>query len=148
MWSIVEISHRREAGLVRQQLVLECVSATGATQHLDAALEYVASDPYAVRLHFDTSAPGVVWVFGRDLLQTGFVEPAGVGDVHIWPGRDESGSAVTAIELRSPEGNVTLHVRAHDVFQFLARSLALVPAGEESDRLDLDLLVEQLRATA
>ena len=48
------------------------------------------------------------------------------------------------IELCSPDGELVAQARTRDIYQFLSRSLAAVPAGTETDRIDLDQLIDQL----
>lgn len=138
---------RPGSGILWQDLVLECRSSTGTLHRISAALGYDAADPFAISLRFTTTQQDVVWVFGRELLRSGLSAPTGDGDVHIWPSRDPSGGSLTIIELRSPEGHLVVQAHSHEMFSFLSRTFEMVPAGAESGRLDLDLLVELIRTS-
>ncbi|NUQ89124.1 MAG: SsgA family sporulation/cell division regulator, partial [Glycomyces artemisiae] len=54
-----------------------------------ATFEYDAADPWAVRITFPgaggDTATGVRWMVGRDLLLQGVTDPAGEGDVQLFP---------------------------------------------------------------
>lgn len=109
-----------------------------AARSFHAALRYDEADPLAVRLVFpaDASLDGteVPWSFARELLDAGLREPAGEGDVHVWP---RSG-ARTVIELLSHEGVAVVEFDSADLRRFLLRSYDAVPAGREHSELDLD----------
>ncbi len=122
------------ADLVSHDLALQCVDAVGTLTTVDAALGYDPADPFAVTVTFVTAEGDVVWTFARDLLARGLTGPAGVGDVHIWPCLDAEGAATVIIELCSPDGELVAQARTRDIYQFLSRSLAAVPAGAETDR--------------
>jgi len=111
---------------------------------LDAALGYNPADPFAVTVTFVTAAGDVVWTFARELLTRGLTDPAGEGDVHIWPCLDATGRAVVIIELSSPDGELVAQARTQDIYRFVSRSLALVPAGMESTYIDVDQLIDRL----
>ena len=132
------------ADLVTHDLALQCVDAVGTLTTVDAALGYDPADPFAVTVTFVTVEGDVVWTFARDLLARGLSGPAGQGDVHIWPCLDAEGCATVIIELCSPDGELVAQARTRDIYQFLGRSLAAVPAGTETDRIDLDQLIDQL----
>ena len=132
------------ADVVRYDLALQCVEPAGTLTTVDAALGYDPADPFAVTATFRTVQGNVVWTFARDLLVRGLNGPAGVGDVHLWPCVDAEGAATVIIELCSPDGELVAQVRTRDIYAFLGRALAAVPAGTESDRIDLDQLIDQL----
>ena len=136
--------HDIQTGIVTQDITIECVDAIGNPTSLDAALGYNPADPYAATATFVTSAGNVVWTFARELLIRGLSEPAGDGDVHIWPCLDARGRAVVIIELCSPDGHLLAQARTQDIYRFVNRTLALVPAGLESAHLDMDHLIDQL----
>ncbi|MEU7061402.1 SsgA family sporulation/cell division regulator [Streptomyces sp. NPDC046197] len=96
-----------------------------------ATLRYVSADPLAVHLDFppEVSLDGcaVSWTFSRALLEEGLEQPAGCGDVHIWP----SGRARTVLELHSPLGLALLQFDTGALHRFLLRSYAVVAAGQE-----------------
>lgn len=113
-----------------------------------ARLSYRADDPYAVTASFDVGAGEPVrWVFARDLLDEGMVGPAGDGDVIVSP-EVEEGELVIRLHLRSPDGAAVLTARADDVLLFLGETYAMVPAGRESDFLDIEALLSGLREAA
>lgn len=130
--------------VVTQDITMECVDSAGSVTTLDAALGYNPADPYAVTATFFTSSGDVVWTFARELLSRGLTEPAGEGDVHIWPCLDANGRATVIIELCSPDGELVTQARTQDVYRFVSRSLAMVPAGMESAHVDVDRLVDLL----
>jgi hypothetical protein len=139
------ISERNlHANPVTHDLALHCVDSAGTLTTVDAALGYDPADPFAVTITFVTVDGDVVWAFARDLLVRGLGGPAGQGDVHIWPRLDAEGCATVIIELCSPDGELVVQAGTRDVYQFLGRSLAAVPAGTETDRIDLDQLIDQL----
>jgi len=136
---------RGQAPAVQQHTALELLDPSGGHALLSATLRFdPVSDPYAVTAAFELGSEEVVWTFARDLLVEGLREPAGDGDVHIWPAEDEDGHAVVAIELNSPDGSALLQVSRDDVHRFLAETLRSVPLGTESDHLDVDGLVRAL----
>ena len=132
------------ADLVTHDLALRCVDAVGKLSSVDAALGYDPADPFAVTVTFMTVDGDVVWAFARDLLVRGLSGPAGEGDVHIWPCLDAEGCATVIIELCSPDGELVAQASTRDIYPFLVRTLVAVPAGTETDRIDLDQLVDQL----
>ena len=87
-----------------------------------------------------------MWTFGRDLLIRGMEAPAGEGDVHVSPAIGLSGRAMVSIELSSPDGHLVLLARAADIIDFIARSVAVVSPGTESDFFDVDMLISQVLA--
>ncbi|MBD8869793.1 SsgA family sporulation/cell division regulator [Nocardioides sp. MJB4] len=111
---------------------------------LAAELGYCPDDPYAVTATFKSPGGDVLWTFARDLLARGLTDPVGDGDVHVWPCLDTSGRAVVIVELHSPEGELLVQGSTHEITRFVNRTLALVPAGLESDRVDVDQLIDQL----
>lgn len=131
---------------VAVDVTVECMDASGGLHHLDTRLGYLAADPYAVSMTFLTAAGDLTWTFARDLLLRGVSAPAGDGDVHVCPSLDVDGGAVILVELSSPDGHLILQARTKDVTDFLERSQAVVPAGEEGAHLDVDALVDQLLA--
>ena len=135
---------RRHAGGVTQHRTMQCVDAAGAVTDLDVALGYDPADPYAVTARFITREGDVIWTFGRELLSRGLTDPAGEGDVQVWPCLDSDGRAMVVIELRSPDGELIAQARTQDVYRFVSRTLAVVPAGLESEYLDVDQLIGQL----
>jgi Streptomyces sporulation and cell division protein, SsgA len=131
---------------VTQVITLDCVDLSGNIRQLDAELAYAADDPFAVRMTFRTRAGDVPWVFHRELLLAGTSDPAGDGDVHIWPSLDTQGRAVVVIELHSNSGSFVAQARTTEIHGFLTQSLAMVPLGTE--QIDVDALVDFLLPSA
>lgn len=125
---------------------LELVDGLGRVADLPAEFRYDAQDPYAVSVTFQTGGPGVTWTFARDLLVSGLGEPAGDGDVHVWPCLDADGRPVTIIELQSPGGEALVQARTSDIASFVRAITDLVPIGAESEHLDVDGLITALFA--
>lgn len=131
---------------VATDITVECVDDRGIRHEIDAVLGYRRSDPYAVAMTFITGGGDLVWTFGRDLLTRGIAVPVGDGDVHVAPAVGLDGSDMVTIELSSPDGHLVLLARLGEVADFLARSFALVPDGEESAHFDVDALIAQVLA--
>jgi Streptomyces sporulation and cell division protein, SsgA len=124
---------------------------------------YNDSDPYAVRMafHVGTDEP-VEWIFARDLLAAGIEARHGEGDVQVWPspvscaeadGLDVIGSAdvggtVLNIELSSPFGQAHFEAPAQAMSAFLQRTFQIVPAGRESDFIDIETELDDLLRSA
>jgi hypothetical protein len=125
-----------------QELVLEVVGRRGRTVPLVACFGYDREDPWAVSITFRTVVDEIRWDLARDLLHQGLTEPAGEGDLQLWPSVDRHGRATVVLEFRSPAGRLSAQVRTNDLYRFLTRTFAAVPLGTES--LDLDRLVDQL----
>lgn len=124
--------------MVMQSVALELVDANGGVTPIQSELHYDPSDPYAVTMVFLTGVQSVRWTFSRDLLVEGLYEPAGDGDVHVWPCLDADGHAVVIVELCSPDGEALVQSRTGDLTSFVDRMCRMVPLGEESSHLDLD----------
>ncbi|MDF3141735.1 MULTISPECIES: SsgA family sporulation/cell division regulator [unclassified Streptomyces] len=114
---------------------------TGEERELvvSAKLRYASTDPLAVHIDFpgevSLDGHGATWTFARSLLEEGLREPAGDGDVHIWP----CGQERTVVELHSPYGMALLQFDACALNRFLLRTYAVVATGEE----DLGAVVER-----
>lgn len=117
---------------------VELLDAHGGATPIRAELRYDAADPFAVTAVFKTAAGDVRWTFGRALLLAGLHEPAGDGDVHVWPCLDSDGRAVVIIELCSPDGEALIQIRNADMHAFADAITAAVPPGTESHLLDVD----------
>jgi hypothetical protein len=106
---------------------------TGDEQELavPATLRYASGDPLAVHMDFppEASLDGqeVSWTFSRSLLEEGLGQPAGAGDVHLWP----CGETRTALELHSRSGMALLQLDTPALRRFLLRTYAVVAAGQE-----------------
>jgi hypothetical protein len=125
-----------------QAVTLQSLDAQGRSIDLPALLAYDPTDPWAVEVTFGRQSGPVRWLIGRDLLFHGTNEPAGEGDVLVWPSIDEYGCAAVVLELSSPNGRLVTQLPTRDLGSFLARTFAVVPQGAEE--IDLDLLVESL----
>jgi hypothetical protein len=132
---------------VALDITVECMDDRGIRHEIDTVLSYAAADPFAVAMTFVTSDGNLVWTFGRDLLIRGTEGPAGDGDVHVAPAIGVSGRAMVSIELSSPDGHLVLLARSSDVSAFIARTVAVVAPGAESESFDADLLISQLLAS-
>jgi len=130
---------------------------------LVASLYYSGSDPYAVRMAFHVGADEPVeWIFARDLLAAGIDSHRGEGDVQVWPSArscaDDDGpdaiaaagptGAVLNIELSSPFGQARFEAPAQAMSAFLQRSYQIVPAGRESDYIDIETELNDLLGRA
>lgn len=131
---------------VALDISVECVDDRGIHHRIDAVLDYRRSDPFAVAMTFLTGDGELVWTFGRELLAEGITAPVGDGDVHVSPAIGLSGGAMVSIELSSPDGHLVLLARSADVTDFISRSVAVVPLGEESHHFDVDALISQVLA--
>jgi len=127
-----------------QTTTFELLDPSGVTLPVEAELHYDVRDPYAAVVVFHTVRGPVRWTFGRELLVDGMLEPAGDGDVHVWPCLDEAGHAVIAIELISTQGCALLQARLGDVIRFVDRITAAVPQGTECEHLDVDAAIAAL----
>ena len=130
--------------VVSDDVTFECVDAVGTVTIVHAVLAYSPVDPFAVTATFLTARGDVVWTFARDLLADGLTAPAGEGDVHIWPSLDAGGRTTVIIELCTRGGELVAQAVSQDIAQFLSSSFAVVPAGMESDRMDVDQLIAKL----
>lgn len=129
---------------VTSDITVECADERGIRHEIETVLGYRSSDPFAVAMTFITADGDLVWTFGRDLLMRGVEAPAGDGDVHVSPAIGLTGRAMVSIELSSPDGHLVLHAGTSDIQDFLARSVAVVAPGAESDYFDVDLLITQV----
>ena len=120
------------------------LSGDAQSELLEGELVFQPSDPYAVSMHLEARSGTVVWTFARELLAEGIYEPVGDGDVQVWPCLSNTGDAVVIIELSSPDGTAMLQAPSRAVHDFVASTLAAVPAGAESAHLGLDAMIAQL----
>lgn len=127
-------------GSVTHEVDLQLVVPGAAMLPVPARLAYDASDPYAVRATFLAGDDAVEWVFARELLASGSVQPIGDGDVRVWP----SGPEVVLISLASPDGRAVLAAPRAAVSGFVTRTYELVPAGDESRHVDVGAAISQL----
>jgi Streptomyces sporulation and cell division protein, SsgA len=105
---------------------------------LTASLHYQADDPYAIRMAFHVGMDEPVeWIFARNLLAEGLTEPAGEGDVRVWPAATEN-HRVLNISLSSPFGQAHFEAPLNALAGFLLRTFQVIPAGQEGEFIDLD----------
>ncbi len=134
--------------IVQARVTMEHIADDGMpTRSLGVMLSYDPADPFAVTAALHDERSQVGWTFARELLVEGAFEPAGAGDVLVWPSLNEAGHAVVVITLSSPSGEFTGEIPTKDVFPFVQDMLATVPSGQESELLDVDAAIEQLLAT-
>lgn len=152
--------NRSSSTTISSELGLRLVVPQQTIVPLVASLYYSGRDPYAVRMafHVGTDEP-VEWIFARDLLAAGIESRQGEGDVHVWPsakscaetdGLDVIGTpgstegAVLNIELSSPFGQAHFEAPAGAMSAFLQRTYQIVPAGQESDYVDIEAELNDL----
>ena len=134
------------APAVTSDLVVDLVVAGGPPLPVTSQFVFRKDDPYAVELSFLVDGDQwVTWSFARALLEEGVSHPAGEGDVQIWPGIRE-GERCIFLHTRSPYGAATFLLGLNTAVEFLLSTYALVPSGTESDHLDLDAEIAELRA--
>jgi hypothetical protein len=120
---------------VTREITLEVQSPGDGPSSVPVVLSYASDDPWAVHATFLVGQDQqVVWLFSRELLETGRRFLCGDGDVNVGP--HEEGRV--RIELRSPDGTAGLLARERDVTAFLQATYDAVPAGAEHGRLDWD----------
>jgi hypothetical protein len=128
---------------VDTELVLRLVMPGAAALPVRATLRYEVSDPYAVSVGFHTGSADpaesdvVEWTFARQLLTDGVTAPAGEGDVQVWPSTS-TGLPVVCLSLSSPSGRALFEVPLSELVEFLGRTYAAVPTGQESAHVDVD----------
>ena len=114
---------------------------------VQARFRYDPADPYAVQATFHTEPEPqtVTSTFARELLATGIDQPAGLGDVRIWPSlwATPHGDLVL-LALCSPNGQAVLEAPRKALFRFLRRTYALVPRGHETLYHDIDTTLARL----
>jgi hypothetical protein len=133
---------------VEVETSLRLVAPDATALPVRASLRYDPADPYAVHILFHADAAGgepVGWSFARELLVTGLDEPAGIGDVRVWPWATPRGDFV-ALALSSPDGNALFEVPRGVLVRFLRRTCVAVPRGREAEQLDVDAAVTKLLA--
>lgn len=136
------MENETRAPVIAERVALIYLDGAGQASTMEALFAFEPGDPWAVTATFDHGLIPVRWLFARDLLIWGVHEPIGDGDVRVWPSVDARGRAVVVIELRSPSGSILIQARARDLQQFINRTLAAVPVGEEC--IDFDVLVDTL----
>jgi hypothetical protein len=129
---------------VSAELGLSLVVPGHGAVPLMASLSYTVDDPYAIRMafHVGTEEP-VEWIFSRELLAAGMDGPAGEGDVHVWPGTDH-GLGVLNIALSSPFGQAHFEAPITAIGDFVTRTFRVIPAGRESNFINIDSELDEL----
>ena len=115
-------------------ITLQLVGPQSWTE-VPALLCYDAADPFAVRIVFgdvgdqggsvEADEAGISWLLSRELLQTGLEQPAGDGDVRLWPAH--ASADVLFLHLRAPSGEALFELSRATVAAFLRQTEALVP---------------------
>jgi len=142
----MEYSMNTAPAAVTQPVALELIDTAGTATPIEAELRYDPADPYAVTTVFKTGSSHVRWTFGRELLTEGLYEPAGDGDVHVWPCLDSAGHAVVIIELCSPDGEALVQARTGELQSFVERMNRTVALGSESGLVDVDAAISAIFA--
>jgi hypothetical protein len=129
---------------ISAELALRLVVPDRTTVPLLATVEYAASDPYALRVafHVGNDEP-VEWIFARELLTLGMARMAGDGDVQVWPG-PMVGNRLLHIGLSSPFGDALFEVPLAPLADFLHRTFEIVPAGRETEFVDIEAELDDL----
>lgn len=123
--------------------VTTLITHSGIVDAHPVVFTYDPRDPYAMKLTVASAGVFVEWVFARDLLRDGLDTVAGQGDVALFP---DSGAVV--IELHSIEGSFRLECARQGVQRFVADMYETVPEGSESDNVDVDRWIYELRTCA
>lgn len=123
---------------------LRLVVPDRTTVPLLATLDYAADDPFAIRVafHVGNDEP-VEWIFARELLTVGIVRKVGDGDVQVWPA-GEAGERSLNLALSSPFGQAHFEAPLAPLTEFLNRTYEIVPAGRESEFVDLEAELDDL----
>jgi hypothetical protein len=129
---------------ISAELALRLVVPDRTTVPLLATVEYAASDPYALRVafHVGNDEP-VEWIFARELLTLGMARMVGDGDVQVWPGATV-GNRLLHIGLSSPFGDALFEVPLAPLADFLHRTFEIVPAGRETEFVDIEAELDDL----
>jgi hypothetical protein len=110
---------------------------------------YRAADPYAVAFAVRIQQDHwVEWLVARDLVVDALGGPVGDGDIRMAP-RSAQGYRIVEIEIRSTDGRAVLEVDLDLLHRFVHSTIAVVPLGQESSRVDLDEEIARItRSTA
>lgn len=127
-----------------QELALRCVDPLGTFRDVTAEFAFDPSDPYAVWLTVPWVDGRHRWAICRSLVSRGLTDPAGEGDVQLWPSTDDTGSGVVVLDLWSDGVHVVAEVSTRELYRFLTRTLSVVPFGSEHEHLDVDDLIGEL----
>lgn len=133
---------------VSAELGLRLVVPQQTIVPLVASLYYAKEDPYAIRIAFHVGLDEPVeWIFARELLSSGIEGREGLGDVVVWPATtaaDGKPGNVLNIELSSPFGQAHFEAPIKEISDFLKRTYAIVPTGDETDFVDVDAELNEL----
>ena len=130
----------RRQDTVSTSLHLRLVLPGAVPLPVRAGLRYDVLDPYAVQVRFHTGGPEsdvVEWTFARSLLGEGTDAQVGDGDVQVWPSTS-GGLPVVCLSLSSPSGSALFEVPLPELVTFLQQTYVTVPAGHESEHVDVD----------
>jgi hypothetical protein len=141
-------TNRKAAVAATETMPARLVATHGGSLEMTVTLNYRSWDPYAVSATMETPSLSVTWTFARELLERGLREPTGDGDVHTRPCLDTRGGVVLVLELSSDGSDALVELPTETVSAFVDRTLAAVPAGTESEHLDIDDVLEAIFADA
>ncbi len=125
---------------VHTEIELRLVVPGGPSLPVLAGLRYESTDPWAVRVAFQTGGEGdgvVEWMFARQLLTDGIAKTVGEGDVRVWPSA-AGGTRVINLAMASPSGSALFEIDRDALVEFLQQTYLAVPTGTEEDVVDLD----------
>ncbi|MFD8816479.1 SsgA family sporulation/cell division regulator [Streptomyces sp. NPDC059627] len=106
---------------------------------VEARFHYDPARPLEVRVDFLTGNGGAVaWVLSRDLLVRGLGQPAGDGDVHVWPACPRHDGDGLWIFLQGRTCAALLECRTGPLRAWLEETLRAVPSGTEGLSMDWD----------
>jgi hypothetical protein len=109
---------------------------------------YRATDPFAVAFAVRIEeGHWVEWLVARDLVVEALSGPVGEGDIRMAP-KSAQGYEVVEIEIRSNDGRAVLEVDHDLLHRFVHATLAVVPLGQESSRIDLDSEIARITRSA
>lgn len=129
---------------VSAELGLSLVVPEHGAVPLVASLDYCADDPYAIKMsfHVGTDEP-VEWIFARELLAAGLETAVGDGDVKVWPAASAADNVLN-LALSSPFGEAHFEAPLSATAEFLRSTYGIIPAGSESDFIDIDSELDEL----
>lgn len=127
-------------------------AVNGELGKLAVQLAYEPTDPYAIHAFFTDSRDDETaeWQFGRDLLVNGMKAHSGEFRAQVWPGvrRWPRPPRLLMVLLESPDGRIEVTLPYGWVNDFLLKTFDAVPAGRESDHLDVDRAIALIREDA
>ena len=121
------------------------IQPDGTRVPFSAVLRFDKADPFAVTLRLRTTdIRTITWTFARQLLVDGTRRPTGIGAVEVRPAF-YNGNRILVLHLRSSSGQAEIHLPHDQVTAFLNSTYAAVPSGTESDLVDWNAELAQLR---